>query len=507
MSAILRSCFVLCTQHAPLRNRLLVLTSRSFKALQVKSVKKTFVGVFQSRKYVPTSSEYARLTPNQVNSILKLNEVSVEVHQGAVYEVELNQLASNNPVEDRLAEAKLLSPGTFLFGVFDGHAGSACAQAISERLFHYLAVFLTSSEVLEPYANQLKKGKTFDEVKPELVQSFGNAMGNSVESVNVVYKNSLAKLITEMAGTIDDEVSVEGNLISAFMRLDQDLITEALPSTTNTQLNREILEAAFSGACACVAYVNGADLHVANVGDCKAVLGVNLEGDEWRAIELTKDHTANNENEVQRLITSHPNESTSLIIAGRLLGQLIPLRAFGDVRYKWSVKDLKHIEKTSDTNAKFYAYYQDNFIPPHYRTPPYLTAEPEISHHRLTPKDKFLILASDGLWEMLSPDKVVKLVAAHLDGEQVLEEFSPPENLVLREINELLKKRKQSLANRTIDSNVATHLLRNALGPDHAKLSALLSLPSNLVRNYRDDISVSVIFFDTEYLREHPSYE
>ncbi len=35
-----------------------------------------------------------------------------------------------------------------LFGVFDGHAGSACAQAVSERLFYYIAVSLLPLKTL-----------------------------------------------------------------------------------------------------------------------------------------------------------------------------------------------------------------------------------------------------------------------------------------------------------------------------------------------------------------------
>lgn len=48
---------------------------------------------------------------------------------------------------------------------------------------------------------------------------------------------------------------------------------------------------------------------------------------------------------------------------------------------------------------------------PHYKTPPYLTARPEIIKHTLAPKDKFLVIASDGLWDLLSPTQVVRLVS------------------------------------------------------------------------------------------------
>lgn len=49
-------------------------------------------------------------------------------------------------------------------------------------------------------------------------------------------------------------------------------------------------------------------------------------------------------------------------------------------------------------------------LPPHYKTPPYLSARPEIIKHTLSPKDKFIVIASDGLWDLLSPTQVVRLV-------------------------------------------------------------------------------------------------
>jgi pyruvate dehydrogenase phosphatase len=82
-----------------------------------------------------------------------------------------------------------------------------------------------------------------------------------------------------------------------------------------------------------------------------------------------------------------------------------------------------------------------------YITPPYLTAEPEIIHQRLTPKDKFLVIASDGLWDMVQPDKVVKLIAGHMEGKEVLVSPVETHKLGLKDINENLKDRKNHLLN------------------------------------------------------------
>lgn len=46
------------------------------------------------------------------------------------------------------------------------------------------------------------------------------------------------------------------------------------------------------------------------------------------------------------------------------------------------------------------------------------------------------------------------------------------------------------------DKNVATHLVRNALGgKDKDMVCALLTLPAPYSRRYQDDLTVEVIFF------------
>lgn len=106
----------------------------------------------------------------------------------------------------------------------------------------------------------------------------------------------------------------------------------------------------------------------------------------WSAKMMTVEHNTDNRAEVERIYSEHPaNEKTTAIKMERLLGQLAPLRALGDFRYKWSL-ELMH--------KKVVPFYGENAIPPNYFTPPYLTAKPEVIYHRLTPRDKFLIIGN-----------------------------------------------------------------------------------------------------------------
>ena len=42
-----------------------------------------------------------------------------------------------------------------------------------------------------------------------------------------------------------------------------------------------------------------------------------------------------------------------------------------------------------------------------------MTSKPEIHHTEITPNDRFLVLATDGLWEFMSSQEVVDIVSRH----------------------------------------------------------------------------------------------
>ncbi|XP_008844492.1 pyruvate dehydrogenase [acetyl-transferring]-phosphatase 2, mitochondrial [Nannospalax galili] len=454
------------------------------------------------KAYRHTSTEeedfHLQLSPEQVNEVLRAGELSHKVldfNSGVLHSVlrfESNQLAANSPVEDRQGVASCLQTNGLMFGIFDGHGGHACAQAVSERLFYYMAVSLGAD------------GRRMENMKPLLpilqwLKHPGDSIYKDVTSVHLdhlrVYCQELLDLHMEMG------LSIEEALMYSFQRLDSDISLEIQAPLEDEATRNLSLQVAFSGATACMAYVNGVHLHVANAGDCRAILGVQEENGTWSCLPLTCDHNAWNEAELSRLKREHPeSEDRTLIIDDRLLGVLIPCRAFGDVQLKWS-KELQHsvLERGFDTEAL--NIYQ--FTPPHYHTPPYLTAKPEVTYHRLRPQDKFLVLASDGLWDMLSNEDVVRLMVGHLSkvGHHKPDLDQRPANLGL--MQSLLLQRKASGLH-AADQNAATHLIRHAIGSNEygemepERLAAMLTLPEDVARMYRDDITVTVVFFNSD---------
>lgn len=207
--------------------------------------------------------------------------------------------------------------------------------------------------------------------------------------------------------------------------------------------------------------------------------------------------------ELNRILSEHPTqEQNNIIRYNRLLGQLMPLRAFGDFGYKWDVSRIKSVGLTKA--------YGPHVIPPFYHTPPYLTCEPEVTHYDSSQlphnSDSFIILATDGLWEQFESSRVVsEYLWRHRSqrkgsGEESCLEhedtIDPPDETESQESG--------------IDVNRATFLLRSALSQplsdhdqhldyaeqkrlDHQKLVSFLTLPPSVVRNFRDDISLLVV--------------
>lgn len=299
--------------------------------------------------------------------------------------------------------------------------------------------------------------------------------------------------------------------------------SDNVTSTATRKSAHETLLPALSGSCALLTYVDSArgDIYVACTGDSRAVAGwYDHDKQQWQVEALSTDQTGRNLDEVKRMQSEHPaSEANQVIMRGRVLGGLEPTRAFGDARYKW------------DRNLQDRLY--DAFLPGGKEsvrgapngllTPPYVTAEPVVEWRRLSstgPKElRFIIMATDGLWDMLSNEEAVSLVAAHLTGFRGTVGASElqrrcfesakrgPSNVVAATIAEEdpkskprmhpLNKRAESVF-AFEDENLATHLTRNALGGAHReRVASLLAIPAPHSRRYRDDITINVLLFNT----------
>jgi pyruvate dehydrogenase phosphatase len=311
--------------------------------------------------------------------------------------------------------------------------------------------------------------------------------------------------------------AIDHAIKTGFLKLDDDIVNQSVQKVlqaNNKIAAAELLAPALSGSCALLSFYDSKSelLRVACTGDSRAVLGRRSASGNWTATPLSVDQTGSNPDEAARLRKLHPNEP-HVVRNGRILGSLEPSRAFGDASYKW----------TREISQKLKQHFFARSISPILKTPPYVTAEPVITTTKIQPeKGDFVVLATDGLWEMLTNEEVIGLVGKWIESQPKSTSNSQFDSVWTRIFGsrnkgglpvEAAHKTDGSGGQKTPfrgvrqwgdssdgfvvqDTNVATHLVRNALGgKNQEQVSALLTLPAPFSRRYRDDLTVQVIFF------------
>jgi pyruvate dehydrogenase phosphatase len=238
---------------------------------------------------------------------------------------------------------------------------------------------------------------------------------------------------------------------------------------------------------------------------------------------MTSLHTCDNHLELRRLLQSHPGEERTIAqahpVAGglRLLGGLIPTRAFGDGMYKWPLSWQRGMFRALGISL--------DLIPQTCRTPPYLHASPEIRSHKIDSRDLALVVASDGLFDELEDSDLARLI--HLYHKEPKSNNNaddsdlkppPPAAFQLHYVNTITSIQELGLSAPPTkesesmdepgephshqrhwirkDENLATHLVRNAMGGKvQSRVRTLLSLPWPDSRDYRDDVTCIVLPF------------
>lgn len=403
------------------------------------------------------------------------------------------QLPSNLPCEDvehsgvfTMFNDPLKDWATW--SVFDGHAGSRTAQLLKE----YLPVMVG--------------GKLWE----------ANCMGRP-------YTTNDAQII--------------GTIKKAFKETDDALLQDASDRVRSGEGDLAhtiaLLAPALSGSCALMSFFDptNSTLWVANTGDSRAVLGRwDSAAGKYAAKAMSVDQTGFNELEVERLKRNHPDEEVVDPKSGRVYGIAVS-RAFGDSRWKWS----------NEVSQRVYEKFWGPTPRPNgmIKTPPYLTAEPDITGTVIQTGQHpdFLIMASDGLWDNMSSEDAVTCVQQWLDKNQPtkfldqrqpswsltklfrrresapkaptfsnVKDLSADEDTYFDENEGAMKWRVSPKHFIVEDDNCGCHLIKNALGGKRRNLfCGVVSIQPPLSRKVRDDITVQVIFFgvDTEAAIKH----
>ncbi|KAM3394462.1 putative protein phosphatase 2C 60 [Capsicum galapagoense] len=209
------------------------------------------------------------------------------------------------------------------------------------------------------------------------------------------------------------------------------------------------------GSCCLVAVICNGILYIANLGDSRAVLGrlVRATG-EILAIQLSAEHNACFETVRQELHSMHPDDPQIVVLkhnVWRVKGLIQISRSIGDI----------YLKKPEYNREPLYAKFR--LREPFER--PILSSDPSITVQELEPHDQFLILASDGLWEHLSNQEAIDIV-------QNSPRSGSARRLVKTALQEAAKKREM-------------------------RYSDLKKIDRGVRRHFHDDISVIVVFLDS----------
>ena len=167
-------------------------------------------------------------------------------------------------------------------------------------------------------------------------------------------------------------------------------IVEYIFQKTNREMNEdERIDSSFSGSTCISSIFTPERLFCINVGDSRCVLGkYNKEKNEWIPLNLSRDHKPSDPKEKLRILNNGGRVESYMDEDGNYVGPervwlkdedcpgLAMSRSFGDeVAHKVGV-----------------------------------IVCPEILDYRFNEEDKFIILASDGIWEFLSSDEVIDII-------------------------------------------------------------------------------------------------
>jgi pyruvate dehydrogenase phosphatase len=436
----------------------------------------------------------------EVNSIFKINEYHHKTNGINIY---TNQIASNNPIEDYMTWSNITTTNTLnnndngsllMFGIFDGHAGYLCSQTcvqtikpILDEALEIISSNNTNTKAINNDSNDDNNNITKDIAIPN---GPANTINESIETVKSILPNNkeidpISLALMSSFYYIDYQLTNKPP--NLYPTLSLDMFKDKDSNNNVGNIIDNLFGQSISGSCAIVSVLDiiNKKITVANVGDSRTILGIKPNDNNWKSIPLSVDQTSKNPLEHQRLNKEHPNEDMNEIFKrDRLFGALAISRAFGDCRYKW---DLEKHKKYFDILYERGHRYARTINEQVFKTPPYLTAFPDIIQHKLNLEtDKFIIMASDGLHDLIDNDLAVEIVGNWYDN--------------------YYKNKSNNKSNKEIiefDANPATYLMKSAYvynkeSNEHTKhnIKRLLSIPPGFSRSIRDDLSVVVILLD-----------
>ncbi|CAI9090876.1 OLC1v1025747C1 [Oldenlandia corymbosa var. corymbosa] len=255
---------------------------------------------------------------------------------------------------------------TVFCGVFDGHGpyGHLVAKRVRDslplKLSSHWEVNIKSDDVLREISQNRTSSMNSDDVS----LSFVSADEESRPSIDVEDTEKNPEIFQ----------TLKESFMKAFKVMDREL-----------KMYRNI-DCFCSGTTAVTLVKQGQDLVIGNVGDSRAILATRDGDNSLTAIQLTIDLKPNLPAEAERI--------------RKCKGRVFALQDEPEVARVWL--------PNNDSPGLAMARAFGDFCLKDFG----LISVPDISYRRLTEKDEFIVLATDGVWDVLSNKEVVDIVAS-----------------------------------------------------------------------------------------------
>ena len=300
----------------------------------------------------------------------------------------------------------LLIKNLYLFGICDGHGIQG----------HYVSNFIKN--ILPSYLNYIeidnyisKKNKSLDSMLSSL---YNKSENSSVKDIHIIkYFYDKFQINPAEFSFIKNKFSeISKNLKESFYKIDNDLLK-----------SKQSFDTEKSGSTVCVGILNSKNLILANIGDSRAILCSYNKS--WKSSQLTKDHKPKDKSEYKRIIASGGTVSRMINIE-KNEEEIGPYRVWDKTQDKGP--GLAMSRSIGDGQAKNLG----------------VLAEPDIFEYTLNEGDKFIVCASDGIWEYLSNDNVMNIIKDIYENEGKAEDAC---DLLVKKASEEWKKEN----NKTMD--------------------------------------------------------
>jgi len=236
------------------------------------------------------------------------------------------------------------------------------------------------------YADLDSRGNLKSKSKLNRICFFGVYDGHGGSQTSKELRTSLHVAVgEELKKVIADYISIDDNEKS------NNIIKNCLKTSFLSIDSRVCSERHNSGSTATTALILGDRIFAANVGDSRVVLcrgGI--------AVPMSEDHKPSRPDEKARIA-----KSGGFVMNGRVLGELAVSRAFGDKRFK-DLEEIADMLKDDDDENEMIVQ-------------PLVSPEPDFCVETLQENDEFLLLACDGLFDVMSNQQAIDFIRNELD--------------------------------------------------------------------------------------------